>query len=381
MYQKVREIFGTLPEGFLEEKTYLQNKVLFIHHDLLTLRTKLALDDMNSKAAQINLMLIKANELVLKNNILGASQLYDQIEDLYRSLPDGFLVKKTDLQNRILQISGEIAKKLDRISTLDMQNKTAKINSQIKIVQDYLKRGEHDMALAEYEEIVNIYNQMPAGFLEAKTKIRAETLNLYKNIISSTDAFLIENLDQTTKKKYDEILKLLVRIHQHIDAKEFQMMQSLYDRITELYNELPVGFVQKKTKVVSDILAVYKKMRMYQTCLELQDFVRQRDFEGLRQKLEYIYKIYNELIDLGFEDLQLFNFVYSKYFTYHRILLEERRIKRNILIKGIPNEIKKKMPEGKSNEINGLRQRIMKAEGHVSNLNFEFVRPVRKTQL
>ncbi len=123
---------------------------------------------------------------------------------------------------------------------------------------------------------------------------------------------------------------------------------------------------------------MYKKVHMYELSMELQDFMKSRDFEGLRGKLEEIYSIYNELIDKSFEDMQLFTFVYNKYFTYHRILLEERRIKHSILTNHIPGKIIKTMPTGRAGEIKSLRQRLSKAETHVSDLNFEFVKPIKK---
>jgi len=378
LYQEAREIYGILPEGFLEQKTSIQTKLLSIHRELLSLKTSLDVNDMNRKSSEINQLLIKATQLSVANDIKGASQLYDEIEDIYRTLPDGFLLKKTDLQNRILKISSDIAKRLDRISAVDMKKKSEQILQKMKIVKNYMDKGESDVALAEYEELVNLYNQIPPGFLEAKTRMRADILGLYRTIISSTDAFLVDNLDASSKEKYDEMLRLLVKMHQHIDAKEFQMLQSLYERITSLYNNLPVGFVQKKSKIINDIMNMYKKVHMYGLSMELQDLMKSRDFESIRKKLEEIYSIYNELIDKSFEDMQLFTFVYNKYFTYHRILLEERRIKHSILTNHIPGKIIKTMPTGRAGEIKSLRQRLSKAETHVSDLNFEFVKPIKK---
>jgi len=376
VYQKLRYIFGTLPEGFLEEKTVLQNKVLTIHREILAMRTQWAMDEMRTKSDKINEILIKANQMVLRNDIAGASRLYDEIEDIYRSLPDGFLVKKTELQNRILQISGEISKRLDRLSGVEMQRKGEMLKKQTKTIQNYLKKGENDLALAEYEEMVDLYNQLPSGFIEKKMKLRGEMLNLYRSIVTSTDALLIEDLSPETKKKYDEMLKVLVKMHHHIDANEFAILPTLYERINELYNSLPVGFVNQKIKIVNEIIRMFRKIQMYQLCLDLQTFVRRRDFEGLRSSLEQIYNSYNELLDQSREDLPLFNFVYGRYFTYHKILEEEHRIKGSILRIAMPGEVEKPVLPENQQAITVLRDKISKAEGHVSDLNFEFVRPI-----
>jgi len=247
----------------------------------------------------------------------------------------------------------------------------------VKKVNAYVKSKNHDLAFAEYEEIINLYNQFPTGFIEQRTKVRAELLNLYRIIIGSTDAFLINTLDDPTKKKYEEILKLLVRMHEHIDHREFDMLQTLYDRIAVLYQDLPVGFVQKKSKIVSDINIMFTKIRMFQLCQGMQDMVRDRDFAGLRDRLNEIYSLYNQSVDQSYEDIELFNFIYNKYFTYHKILLEEQRIRGGILMPRIPDELLRRMPTGEGGQISQLRQRLDKAEAHVSDLNFDFVKPLK----
>ena len=95
-------------------------------------------------------------------------------------------------------------------------------------------------------------------------------------------------------------------------------------------------------------MVMYRKVHMYELSTGLHDLMKSRDFEGLRKKLEEIYSIYNDLIDRSFEDMQLFTFVYNKYFTYHRILLEERMIKHGILSNPVPGKITRRMPTGKA---------------------------------
>ena len=376
-YEKVRELFGMLPDGYLEEKTALQNRILALHKEVLVLKMTLQVDAMREKSGQINELLKKANQLVRQNDIKGANQLFDQIEDIYITLPDGFLVMKTQLQNKILAISDEISRRLDRIAAAEFQTKQEQLKEKVKKVNAYVKSKNHDLAFAEYEEIINLYNQFPTGFIEQRTKVRAELLNLYRIIIGSTDAFLINTLDDPTKKKYEEILKLLVRMHEHIDHREFDMLQTLYDRIAVLYQDLPVDFVQKKSKIVSDINIMFTKIRMFQLCQGMQDMVRDRDFAGLRDRLNEIYSLYNQSVDQSYEDIELFNFIYNKYFTYHKILLEEQRIRGGILMPRIPDELLRRMPTGEGGQISQLRQRLDKAEAHVSDLNFDFVKPLK----
>jgi tetratricopeptide (TPR) repeat protein len=135
-------------------------------------------EQMSNVKAQIKLIekAVKAGktDFAVKNYIEAAS--------LFKQLPEGFLKEKNPVQEKLLDLYSQInemvlKEKVKRFSydfnkikeLLEEANKLIDANK-LKEAQDY------------YERILKLYDKLPAGFLERKTMLRLNILNLYDKI-------------------------------------------------------------------------------------------------------------------------------------------------------------------------------------------------------
>jgi len=366
LYQKVRKIFATLPQGFLPEKTDLQNRILDTYRQILYNKTNVKMHEVLEKSKQIDRLLKTIHGFVAKNDIASANKVYNEVEQVYKDLPDGFLIEKSELQNRILKISEEIGKSLDVISSRDFNAKCEKTERIMKNVVEYIKKKDFDLAFAEYEEGINIYNQFPPGFLKRKTEMRERLLNIYKDVMRGTDAMMLSKKDSITVKKYEEILQLLVRMHHHIENREFDLLEANYDHLIELYNDMPIGFLQQKTKIIDEIMDMHKKFELLGLIKKAENNVKNRNFEELSLQLTGIYNLYNELLNRSNQDIQLLNYIYEKYSQYFSFLQETDK-----------QMIKDPRQHTKTANLDKFRERISTTEKRLSNINLEYVKPFK----
>ncbi|MFH1133040.1 MAG: hypothetical protein V1735_00970 [Nanoarchaeota archaeon] len=355
-YDKVRELFGQLPPGFLEERTAIQMKVLDLHRELLMLQTKGMRDKMDRIESEIKALLKQVEEKVSKNSIEEANKLYDKIEELYRQIPEGFLKRKSDIQNDIIKVCERLAEKLDIVSETAFTEKKAKIDKELKNIRKYIENNEHDLAGTVYEEVVQVYNQLPAGFLEKRTVLRSQILTMYKDIMQSHDHLLLERLDANTKEKYNELLKILVKVHEHIDAREFEAIMIDYEKIAKIYHNLPIGFVQENLKIRDEILLVFRKLRLYELTKRLDTLAKEGRWADLKRYLDYIFTSYTKLSQNTSEDVELFKFVNERYHANLSLFEGQKK----------PQEAKQ--PE-KALEVHELKDKMLTTESRLNRID------------
>jgi len=396
-YGNMRRVFATLPTGFLEEKTELQNRILTTYRELLLYKTKISSESLRANSLKINELLVHIQEMVKRNEIERANRVYDAIISMYQKLPPGFLVEKTKLQERILKVSESIAVKLDELSSRSFTEKTRDIEKLNKLLQDYLKKKEFDLAHVVYEEIVGLYNHLPAGFMEKKTKLRNEVLNLYREILLGSDSLLLEGSSNITKREYNELLRMIVRFKEHVGQKQFHLLESDYEHIKQLYEKMPIGLIRKNTKIKNEMRLIRDKIRLYKLATGLKTITEKRDLAGLKNELERIFAVYNDLTKESGEDVELFNFIHTLYSKYLRIYEESdeaiaRKTQEKPPEKMPEKAVEKKIPEEKEKETAGiigiaegktrqqlldhLKEKVKTAEKRLSKIDLEYVEPI-----
>jgi len=188
LYEKIRDFYNSLPEGFLQEKSELQARIIRLYENLLLSYRKFTIDDIDKKTREIQRLSELMKQKLKEKDIVSARSTYSQIKEIFYSMPEGFLKQKTELQRKILNLYEELALELDRGSSEDFNLKYRKIDKMLKDAFNHIKNQRFDLANELYMQIMNIYNSMPAGFLQKKTELRTRILAFYKDI-SGHEAF------------------------------------------------------------------------------------------------------------------------------------------------------------------------------------------------
>ena len=254
VYGQIKSAYDGLPDGFLEQKLILQNKIIDLYEVLITIREEQDMGDISVKRSEIINLVEEMNQAINEKNIPLAMKLYKKIRVIYNSLPAGFLQEKAELQSKILGMYEKLLSNYKKITVEDMENKTVKIKELSKVMNNYLIRGDIISARKTYTQVKNIFYTLPEGFLKQKTELQRILLSLYEKLASRLDKNSLDDFNA----KYEEINKLLEDSFNYVKDKRFNLANEIYKQIMQVYNFMPSGFLQRKTALRTRILAFYK---------------------------------------------------------------------------------------------------------------------------
>ena len=254
IYGKIKKIYGSLPDGFLEQKLILQNKIIELYELLIALREEQDMRDISVKKSEIINLLEELKQSMDEKNIPLAIKLYEKIRDFYNSLPEGFLQEKSELQARIIRLYEDLLSNYRKFTIDDINQKTREIQRFSELMKQKLREKDIVSARGMYGQIKEVFYSMPEGFLKQKTELQRKILNLYEELALELDRKSFEDFNL----KYQKIDKMLKDAFSYIKNQRFDLASELYIQIMNIYNSMPAGFLQKKTELRTRILAFYK---------------------------------------------------------------------------------------------------------------------------
>ncbi|MBN2454157.1 hypothetical protein JXB11_01285 [Candidatus Woesearchaeota archaeon] len=309
-YNQAKTTFAKMPPGFITEKLALQEKLMSAYNNLVSIYNVSSSNEMGQKMNRIRQLISRMKASIRAGSAEDASRTYSEIKEIYGSLPLGFIKEKTQLQDEILKeyellvrISGE---KLSK----DVKLKVEEIKELLEEALSYAKRGDYDVAEEMYSQTVVLYNKLPPGFIQSKAMLRSKMLLLYKDIIMNSDRTAMEELDKAAVAKYHEIMKILVESKHHIAKGHFDLIEPAYKSMVMLFEELPIGFVQKSTKLWEKIKITSDEVKLYKKVQGLPRIVSNSE---LRAALNEVYKLKNYVARNCIEDAELLKYVEARY--------------------------------------------------------------------
>ncbi len=192
-----------------------------------------------------------------------------------------------DMRNEILEkVNSDEATKLDQMksSLASEGGKNSEIFSDIKYLlqqaQEYAKKGELDKARELYEKISKLKSKIPQIYYK-------ENLELVENIVDF-DKQLIENLKEKASKDFEikekQIMILLSQAKSYAARDKIDFAEDALKKATDIFNELPSGFIQRKTELQN------KMLQMKSRLLHIKNKVENKKYALLKDKLNAITK-------------------------------------------------------------------------------------------
>lgn len=316
LYRQAKEVYTTLPAGFLEEKLMFQERLLTLFRDLSVSKRTLSLSELREKAEIINRFLEQVNDSLQKQDIEKAISLYKEVRALYVSMPQGFLAEQREVHDTIIRVYKRLLKARQEHSVRSLKFSGTKISTLIDKAKHYLANQQADLAFQLYKEIIDEYNTLPEGYEREKVVVRDAVYTLYYDILSTLDLSQLGHLDDYARKHYFALLKLLITVHKVIDNNEFPLLPELYANIHRHYNELPIKIVQHRGKLVQEVDRVYTLVKIYETVESLDGFQKEKKYDDLQQALSVLGV---ELVRAGKEspeDSALLHYAKDRYLRY-----------------------------------------------------------------
>ncbi len=228
MYKQVKQIYSSLPAGFLKEKAALQERIVPLHTSITSLYTQESLNALKTKSAEIATMLVTMNTHTAKGELKEAAAEYETLKQLYRKMPKGFLHEETTLQEGIVQAYEAYLRKAKRMETSSSSSTISSVTRFLEEAEGQVKRRDFDSANRTYAKIMALYGTLPAGFAMQKARIRENILRLYKILLAAAPAIRISNAEspQVTPEKAVPQLHRITSEVTPLYAKEREIVQA-----------------------------------------------------------------------------------------------------------------------------------------------------------
>ncbi|RLE38799.1 hypothetical protein DRJ17_02930 [Candidatus Woesearchaeota archaeon] len=315
LFSQIKEIFISLPAGFIKERIALEEKILRLHESLINLKIKYAIDESSHRLLQIESLLNDADRQIAHKKFDVANRLIEKAKQEFKELPEGFLKKKTEVESRLIKTSNNLQSLRYKVETERAHNILKEILTMMRRIDRCLRRKQIDLAHEYYSEALVLYNDIPKGFLDMKVDVHVKLSEFYKRILSASDMELLTKIGPDVNRKYDEMLRLMVQIHKNIEQNDFEDIESIYTKIVDVFNKLPVGFVSMRPKIREEILALHDKIELYNKALQLDKY--KDDDKKVTKILQEINYMKTKLRDTT-EDKPLLDFVNKKYLLYSK---------------------------------------------------------------
>ena len=129
LYKQIKQFFQQLPDVFSEKKLRLENKILNFFSRLSIENSKKIITDFERKKSEINSLLDQAFKEVEQTRLDLARKRYIKINQLYGTLPEGFIYEKLMMYKRILRLYNEAELSLE---IKELSSELADIEKQIE---------------------------------------------------------------------------------------------------------------------------------------------------------------------------------------------------------------------------------------------------------
>ncbi len=181
VYFSVKEQYATLAKRQEEARRKIHRELTAINKELLE-RLDMIKKEMEQKTLIISDLLQRAQQYMLNGETEKANQLYLQVREIFKALPDAFAERKMILENQILTFYSQLVNEFNKKNYGRLLEKRDEIMRNIEIATNQLKLGNVELTKKQYNHINKLYNELPEGFLYEKTIIYKRILALHQMI-------------------------------------------------------------------------------------------------------------------------------------------------------------------------------------------------------
>ncbi len=157
-------------------------------------------NEMKKKSAHVSELIARARNAIREGKKDMAFRLYSDVQEISNSIPNVFFEDKKAIQDQIMSFYKELASTTDAELVKKVSSLMQEINQSIEKISSFMKSDDIANAAASYVKCVELYNQVPEGFLMSKNPAGLKLLEIYRNLgISMEISNLQKQLGQTAQ--------------------------------------------------------------------------------------------------------------------------------------------------------------------------------------
>src|SRR3989338_9258324 len=181
VYFTVKEQYATLAKRQEEARRKIHRELTAINKELLEHLDKVK-GEMEQRTMVINDLLSKAQQYMLQGNTDKANQLYLQVREIFKQIPDAFAERKMLIENQILTFYSQLVNEFNKKNYGALLQKRDEIMRHVEIATNFVNLGKGPDAKKAYATINKLYNELPDGFMYEKAIIYKRVLALHQLI-------------------------------------------------------------------------------------------------------------------------------------------------------------------------------------------------------
>ena len=259
-YDEAEALYILLKQKATEfPKTFFRKELQF-DTDLSQLNQDLFSNAERHKSAQFGILskqMIKIMEeiktLISKKEISFADAKMRSLRLILAELPDIHPGQKTELESKVMRLQNQLLSLKGTYHSQAFVEKTANIKILVRQMDDAIQKTDVDRAADHYRDMKTQFQSLPDSYPDKKIVLQQEILKAFERLTDSYARINEARFQVMEKELLSTISEMAVQIKTH----QYEKAATLYQKIKQIFYNLPSGHLQRKVELQQDILTVF----------------------------------------------------------------------------------------------------------------------------
>lgn len=222
---------------------------------------KSAYDEVKSKEDRVYELIEKARAAIKDGKKYQAFKIYSEVEEVNNSIPNAFFEEKKVVQEHITVFYEELRNTTDNELIKRVTALIQEINRLIDKINIAIRAKDMTNAISNYNKCIELYNQVPEGFLMYKNSAGMRILEIYKALGIYTEIFNLQRqLMQHPGyiKQQASLLKIFPNINKR-DVADLSKSALLKEKRERAKKNIEEGLYDEAIKEIEEVLKAEPK--------------------------------------------------------------------------------------------------------------------------
>ena len=146
-----------------------------------------AFGEMKNKAGRVYELISRARSFLNEGKKDMALKMYSQLQEISNSIPNAFFQEKRAVQEQVNALYRDVVSATDAELIKKVLTILQEISQGIERINSSMMSGDIESASAAYIKCIELYNQVPEGFLKDKNPAGMRLLDIYRSLSISTE--------------------------------------------------------------------------------------------------------------------------------------------------------------------------------------------------
>ncbi len=308
VYDKLEEEYTHLPEDYRKKMNLLKEQLVMLSSKLSERIKQKYSEDMKNGSDIIKKHIRTALHYLNNNELSEAIKEFNKIKEVYYLLPKGFVDKKIELNQLILEAYEKISKARNEYLEKKFNEIAGIITDKIEEIRKALIKKDFNACIRNYNLAIEYFNKLPDINMPVKKNLKNYLILVYEKLSSAK----MEYFNKFLKKEIERINYLIKEARELIEIGEIDKAKERYDKIIEIYKSLPEGYTYEivpTQKRINELFRLFSKKldeearRRFNEDIDMinhvlsvmQDEVKNENYEEALKQYEKAMILYNNL--------------------------------------------------------------------------------------